>query len=207
MKANADTRVHENYLSELIKGDAPMTKLDDVDPRLIFGGKLLRATGLDELPQLINVMRGEMSLVGPRPCTIAELQKYQPSFRKRFYGLPGLTGSWQVNGKNKTTFRKMIALDIRYVQSASVWQDLIIMLRTFPTIGGQLLALVKKRRAAKAPTKPVSPPRMTTSKPFTGEKTSIMDAAARTLMANSQQPLIEAPSGDTQRIRLRPPGR
>ena len=77
-------------------------------PRLAPFGRILRASGLDELPQIFNVLRGEMSLVGPRPCTPNEFAHYEPWQRERVNGLPGLTGYWQVNGKNKTTFNQMI---------------------------------------------------------------------------------------------------
>src|SRR4030095_12409644 len=115
MKVNAETHVHEAYLEHLITSDHPMIKLDAGDPRLIRGGKFLRAIGLDELPQIFNVLRGEMSLVGPRPCTPNEFAHYAPWQRERVNGLPGLTGYWQVNGKNKTTFNEMIAMDLCYL--------------------------------------------------------------------------------------------
>ena len=116
-----------------------MIKLDATgDPRLIRGGEFLRATGLDELPQIFNVLRGEMSLVGPRPCTPNEFAHYAPWQRERVNGLPGLTGYWQVNGKNKTTFNEMIAMDLFYLENVSMLLDLKIMLKTGAVIAGQL---------------------------------------------------------------------
>ena len=139
MKVNAETQVHEAYLEHLIVSDRPMIKLDATgDPRLIRGGKFLRATGLDELPQVFNVLRGEMSLVGPRPCTPNEFAHYAPWQRERVNGLPGLTGYWQVNGKNKTTFNEMIAMDLFYLENVSILLDLKIMLKTGAVIAGQL---------------------------------------------------------------------
>jgi lipopolysaccharide/colanic/teichoic acid biosynthesis glycosyltransferase len=117
-----------------------MTKLDAAgDPRIIPGGRILRAIGLDELPQLFNVFRGEMSLVGPRPCTPHEFQCYKPWQKERVNAAPGLTGYWQVNGKNKTTFTEMINMDIFYTKNMSLWLDLAIMLKTFPAIMAQVL--------------------------------------------------------------------
>lgn len=138
MKVNAETHVHEAYLEHLIVSDRPMIKLDATDPRLIFGGRFLRAIGLDELPQIFNVLKGEMSLVGPRPCTVTEFERYAPEQRARVNALPGLTGLWQVNGKNKTTFREMIEMDIFYSRNISLSLDLKIILRTVPAIIGQL---------------------------------------------------------------------
>jgi exopolysaccharide production protein ExoY len=139
MKVNAETQVHEAYLEHLIVSDRPMIKLDATgDPRLIRGGKFLRATGLDELPQVFNVLRGEMSLVGPRPCTPNEFAHYAPWQRERVNGLPGLTGYWQVNGKNKTTFNQMIAMDLFYLENVSMLLDLKIMLKTGAVIARQL---------------------------------------------------------------------
>ena len=111
--------------------DRPMTKLDAYgDPRLAPFGRFLRASGLDELPQIFNVLCGEMSLVGPRPCTPNEFAHYEPWQRERVNGLPGLTGYWQVNGKNKTTFNEMIMMDLFYLENMSVLLDLKIMLKT-----------------------------------------------------------------------------
>ena len=140
MKVNVETLSHEKHLEQLIHGDAPMTKLDaSGDPRIIAGGRILRATGLDELPQLFNVLRGEMSLVGPRPCTPYEFRRYKDWQRERVNALPGLTGYWQVNGKNKTTFTEMIQMDIWYSRNLSPLVDLGIICKTFPAIMVQLL--------------------------------------------------------------------
>jgi lipopolysaccharide/colanic/teichoic acid biosynthesis glycosyltransferase len=139
MKVNVETQSHERHLEQLIHADCAMTKLDSSgDPRIISGGRILRATGLDELPQLFNVLRREMSLVGPRPCTPHEFQRYQTWQQERVNAAPGLTGYWQVNGKNKTTFSEMIKMDIFYTKNMSLWLDLMIILKTFPAIFNQL---------------------------------------------------------------------
>ena len=203
MSKGSDTNVHDQHLKELITSGRPMTKLDHNDARLIRGGKCLRATGLDELPQLINVLKGEMSLVGPRPCTPAEMNQYIPSYRKRFQGLPGITGSWQVNGKNKTTCRRMMALDIQYLRHQSIITDLVIMFRTVPTILGQVMESLKKRRTAKAAVartvRPVT--YIQNPSPIRQHATEIFRVAM-----NSTQRLTEAPSGHTERVRYRPHG-
>jgi undecaprenyl-phosphate galactose phosphotransferase len=100
------------------------------DPRVTPVGNFLRRTSLDELPQLFNVLRGEMTLVGPRPITVAELTRYG---RVRWHYLsvrPGLTGLWQVSGRNNTTYEERVALDRRYVEHRSIWLDLKILLKT-----------------------------------------------------------------------------
>jgi lipopolysaccharide/colanic/teichoic acid biosynthesis glycosyltransferase len=91
------------------------------------------------------VLRGEMSLVGPRPCTPFEYANYHPWQKQRFNTLPGLTGLWQVNGKNKTTFKEMIRLDIRYVETRTIWLDIEIILRTFPVVWNQISEIVRRR--------------------------------------------------------------
>jgi lipopolysaccharide/colanic/teichoic acid biosynthesis glycosyltransferase len=139
MKAEADTTTHKKYLQALIKNENEcMIKLDDSDARIIPCGKILRKTGLDELPQLINILLGDMSLVGPRPCTVYEAREYRIWQHRRFDNKPGLTGLWQVSGKNKTTFVEMIRLDIGYGISKSLLKDLWIMIRTFPAVCGQV---------------------------------------------------------------------
>jgi lipopolysaccharide/colanic/teichoic acid biosynthesis glycosyltransferase len=152
MRANAETTSHRGHTTQLIKTDAPMTKLDaQRDPRLVPLGGALRATGLDELPQLINVLRGEMSIVGPRPCLPYEYALYEPWHRQRFNAVPGLTGLWQVSGKNRTTFSQMVRLDIEYAERANLWLDLKIIFMTLPALLRQCLdmrALKRKEGAA-----------------------------------------------------------
>ena len=111
-----------------------MVKLDGRDSRVIRGGNLLRRLYLDELPQLINVMKGEMSLVGPRPPILYEVEHYDQWQNRRFDTLPGLTGLWQVSGKNRTTFAEMMRLDISYQRNRSLWRDCWIALKTIPAI-------------------------------------------------------------------------
>lgn len=136
MKADACSSGHEQHLTSLMASNTPMTKLDrGGDSRIIVGGRLLRSSGLDELPQLLNVLKGEMSLVGPRPCLPYEFALYTDRHKQRLTVAPGLTGLWQVTGKNRTTFEQMIDLDIAYTDRLSFAQDLSIILKT----GGVLL--------------------------------------------------------------------
>ena len=131
MKPQAATHVHEAHVEHLIRYNEPMVKLDLVgDPRLIKGGCLIRHSGLDELPQLINVLKGEMSLTGPRPCLPSEARLYDSKQLRRFQVLPGLTGNWQVRRKESTTFREMVAMDDEYVDRLSPASDLAILLKT-----------------------------------------------------------------------------
>ena len=135
MHVNADPGVHQKHLRHLMTSNEPMKKLDGAgDPRLIPGGLWLRSFGMDELPQLFNVLRGEMSLVGPRPCVPYEYEMFGPRHRQRCQTLPGLTGLWQVNGKNRTTFEKMMELDLAYVEKKSLFLDLKIMAGTLPAV-------------------------------------------------------------------------
>jgi lipopolysaccharide/colanic/teichoic acid biosynthesis glycosyltransferase len=134
MNVNADTSPHENHVTDLIQNGKPLIKMDGRDPRIFPLGKFLRLTGLDELPQLVNVLRGEMSLVGPRPELPCSLQYCEPWQTRRFDTKPGLSGLWQVSGKTKTTFTEMMRLDISYVKKRSFWLDVLILLKTLPTI-------------------------------------------------------------------------
>ena len=147
MHVGSDSRTHQQHCDQLIRSNAPMVKMDARgDSRLIPGGRLIRASGLDELPQIINVFRGEMSLVGPRPCTPYEFEQYLPWQRARFNVMPGLTGLWQVSGKNQTTFEEMICLDLDYAERKSFLLDLRIMVRTVPTLLLQLRGAGSGRR-------------------------------------------------------------
>lgn len=139
MEVNADTSIHKNHLQALMRNDCEeMVKLDNQDNRIIPFGRILRKSGFDELPQLINILLGDMSLVGPRPCTLYEASEYRSWQHRRFDAKPGLTGLWQVSGKNKTSFIEMIRLDIRYSIKRGLLNDLWILIRTFPAVFDQV---------------------------------------------------------------------
>jgi lipopolysaccharide/colanic/teichoic acid biosynthesis glycosyltransferase len=157
MIVNADTRIHQGHLNYLIDSNQPMKKLDAKgDSRLIPCALLLRTLGLDELPQVFNVIRGDMSLVGPRPCVPYEYESYSEHHRDRFLAAPGLTGLWQVSGKNRTTFEEMINLDIHYAQSKSLPLDLKIIFKTIPAIISQTKDLSEETNKSSA-ARPLSP--------------------------------------------------
>jgi lipopolysaccharide/colanic/teichoic acid biosynthesis glycosyltransferase len=157
MKPNAEQETHRSHVKDLITSSAPMTKLDSgKDARLIPGGNWIRAAGLDELPQIINIFKGEMSIVGPRPCIPYEYALYEPWQRSRCDAPPGLTGLWQVSGKNRTTFEQMVRFDIEYARRMSLWLDVSIVARTAPAILRQVSDLVAAKRSSKAAA-PVAP--------------------------------------------------
>jgi lipopolysaccharide/colanic/teichoic acid biosynthesis glycosyltransferase len=113
--------------------DGPVFKLTH-DPRVTPVGRTLRGWSLDELPQLFNVLSGEMSLVGPRPLPLVESQALTGAHRRRLSFKPGITGLWQVSGRSNLTFRDWMTLDLQYVDSWSLWLDLAILLRTLPAL-------------------------------------------------------------------------
>jgi len=158
MRHAAETDSHQRHLDDLIRSDAPMKKLDGADSRVVPFARILRASGLDELPQLFNVWRGEMSLVGPRPCIPYEYERYSARQQLRFNAVPGLTGLWQVSGKNNTTFQQMIELDIRYAASLSLRQDISILFRTFAVITQQTMEVRQTRpmTSSKVSVRPVA---------------------------------------------------
>jgi len=156
MKVNARTESHENHVEQLIQTNRPMTKMEAAgDSRVIPGGWVLRASGLDELPKIFNVLKGEMSLVGPRPCIPREFDCYKAEQKRRVEAPPGLTGLWQVNWKNRLTFTEMIDLDLKYTDNMSLRMDMSIILRTIPAILGQV-SDAKMRIRSHAPVKPVA---------------------------------------------------
>ena len=104
------------------------------DPRITFIGKLLRKTSLDELPQFINVLKGEMSIVGPRPIVKDEKKKYGKNLKKVLTIKPGITGLWQVSGRNNLTYKKRVMLDLNYVSNYNLLLDIRILIRTFGVI-------------------------------------------------------------------------
>jgi len=143
MKTHAPTDIHRTHLQQLIHSDAPMKKLDEAkDDRIIPMGRFLRACALDELPQLINVLRGDMSLVGPRPCLAYEFETFLRWHKRRFDTLPGLTGLWQVSGKNKTSFGEMMRLDITYERRRSFLFDLMIISKTPMVLAEQMMETI-----------------------------------------------------------------
>lgn len=154
MRVDADASKHREYVTGLITESAgcqtekAMKKLDAHDPNIIPFGRILRDSGLDELPQLVNVFRGEMSLVGPRPCLRYEYDKYMLWQTRRFDIVPGMTGLWQVSGKNTTSFNEMMRLDIRYSRIVTFLVDIKILLMTGPAILCQIFRLRFMRAGA-----------------------------------------------------------
>jgi len=140
MHQNSNPSVHQNHMQALIRGHngeagpvdtnghAVNHKLSN-DPRVTRVGKVLRRTSLDELPQLFNVLRGEMSLVGPRPPLLYEVAEYKPHHHKRLGTIPGCVGLWQVSGWNALDFEEMLRLDLRYIEEQSLWLDAKILLK------------------------------------------------------------------------------
>jgi len=139
MFVNNDASVHKEYVTQLIAGKAKRQPSNGnggvfkltTDPRITPVGAFLRKTSLDELPQFINVLRGEMSLVGPRPPVPYEVQAYEFWHRRRLLeSKPGITGLWQVSGRSRVTFDEMVRLDLRYAKTWSPWMDIKILART-----------------------------------------------------------------------------
>jgi len=143
MAHNSDDAIHRQFAAMFINGDksgcAESNEGDEVfklkkDPRITSIGALLRRTSLDELPQLFNIIRGDMSLVGPRPPIAYEIENYQPWHMERLKAVPGLTGLWQVSGRSSVSFEEMVRLDIRYINEWSPAADLKILLKTVPVV-------------------------------------------------------------------------
>jgi exopolysaccharide biosynthesis polyprenyl glycosylphosphotransferase len=126
----------EEQLDDLLdrnEADGPIFKIRD-DPRLTWVGRFIRRTSIDEVPQLWNVLRGEMSLVGPRPPIPAEVEQYEEWHRRRLEVVPGMTGLWQVSGRSHLSFDEMVMLDIYYIENWSIGLDLQILARTLPAV-------------------------------------------------------------------------
>lgn len=140
MYVNCDDKVHRDFVTGmLIAGPAGECAADGLfkladDPRVTRIGSFLRRTSLDELPQLYNVLRGEMSLVGPRPALPWEVDLYEANHRLRFQVRPGMTGLWQVRGRNRVSISRALDLDVEYVTRQSVWLYLWILVMTLPAV-------------------------------------------------------------------------
>ncbi|MEM7034494.1 MAG: sugar transferase [Chloroflexota bacterium] len=140
MRADSDESLHQKHIEAYMKGELETDTVDGAkvkiknDPRITKIGHFIRRTSLDELPQLINVLRGEMSLVGPRPVPLYEAEGYEDWHRARLAAVPGITGYWQVKGRGQVLFEEMINLDLEYVRDASLWLDFKILFLTIPAI-------------------------------------------------------------------------
>src|SRR4029077_20179017 len=140
MVQNADSSVHETYIRDFVEGRVQPSeenggkfKLTN-DARVTRVGRLLRKFSLDERPQLLNVLTGDMSLVGPRPVPPYEVACYGNGHHKRLAALPGITGFWQVKGRCQVSFEEMIRMDVEYIRNASLWFDLKILFLTIPAV-------------------------------------------------------------------------
>jgi lipopolysaccharide/colanic/teichoic acid biosynthesis glycosyltransferase len=139
MLVDSDDRLHREFVTRMLSGGTGQAAPDGVfkladDPRVTRIGRFLRRTSLDELPQLVNVLRGEMSLVGPRPALPWEVDLYGPAHRLRFQVRPGMTGLWQVQGRNRVDFTRALDLDVEYVTRQSVRLYLLILVMTLPAV-------------------------------------------------------------------------
>ncbi|HTU99433.1 MAG TPA: sugar transferase [Luteitalea sp.] len=137
MRVDSGHAIHNDYVTWFITASSKQPRGGDAvyklthDPRVTAVGHWLRRTSLDELPQFWNVLRGDMSLVGPRPPLPFEVDKYQPWHRRRVLDAqPGITGTWQVNGRSRTTFDDMVRMDLQYVRTRSLWTDIKILAAT-----------------------------------------------------------------------------
>jgi lipopolysaccharide/colanic/teichoic acid biosynthesis glycosyltransferase len=164
--------VHAAHVGSLIEADIPMEKLDNYAAIIPFG-KILRKTCIDELPQLFNVLRGDMSIVGPRPCVPYEQAKYLPWHNRRFRVLPGLTGLWQVSGKNRLTFDQMMRLDVGYTERMTLGRDLVIIARTPLAILQQVRDMLKKKTIPWRPESVSQTAFVVTAEPVRNNKRSV----------------------------------
>ncbi len=133
MVSNAEEKLKDLLAKNEIEG--AMFKMKN-DPRITKIGKFIRKTSIDELPQLINVLRGDMSLVGPRPPLTREVAEYTDYDKLRLTVKPGCTGLWQVSGRNELSFKEMVELDLKYIQNRSIGADLKIIFKTFKVLLG-----------------------------------------------------------------------
>ncbi|MGB2876217.1 MAG: sugar transferase, partial [Gaiellaceae bacterium] len=130
----ADAAGHQAELEASNEADGPLFKIRE-DPRVTSVGAILRRFSLDEIPQLWNVLRGEMSLVGPRPLPLRDYQQLESWHRKRYLVLPGVTGLWQISGRSSLGFDDLVRLDFYYLENWSIWLDIWIVAKTIPAVG------------------------------------------------------------------------
>lgn len=136
MYANADQTIHQKHIEAYAAGrlnESNGVKLTN-DVRITRVGKLLRRSSLDELPQIINVIKGEMSLVGPRPLPMYEVEQFDLWHNERFLMPPGITGLWQVKGRSYVSFDDQLRMDIRYIRKWSIWLDIQLIFETIPAM-------------------------------------------------------------------------
>jgi len=131
----ADAAEHQPYLERANEASGPLFKMRR-DPRVTPFGQLLRRFSLDEVPQLLNVLRGQMSLVGPRPLPLRDYEQLEDWHRKRYNVLPGITGLWQISGRSNLSFDDLVRLDFYYLENWSLWMDISILVKTIPAVVG-----------------------------------------------------------------------
>jgi lipopolysaccharide/colanic/teichoic acid biosynthesis glycosyltransferase len=140
MRTGCSDEIHRDYVQNQFRSPTPVPGAEhgyfkiEHDPRVTRFGRLLRRTSLDELPQLFNVIRGDMSLVGPRPALPWEAELFGPAHHARFLLPPGITGLWQVSGRSRLTIRTGLELDLEYVRNRTLLMDLVILLKTIPAV-------------------------------------------------------------------------
>lgn len=141
MYVDVDDKIHRDHFKHIFRnskngdeGNKEQVYKIVNDPRVTRVGSFLRRTSLDELPQLFNILKGEMSIVGPRPCLSYEYEEYSSWHKERLKVLPGLTGLWQIAGRSSVTFDDMVILDLYYIENMSPWFDAQIILKTIPTV-------------------------------------------------------------------------
>ena len=143
MHVNNDEFIHREYVKQLIQENISLAEGNGTlklvyDPRITRVGRFIRKTSLDELPQLFNVLRGEMSLVGPRPPIPYEVEVYQKWHLRRLEAIPGITGLWQVHGRNRVSFDEMVRMDMDYIERQSIWLDIQLLVKTpFALVSGR----------------------------------------------------------------------
>ncbi len=129
----ADAEARQEELEDANEAEGALFKIRD-DPRVTRVGRLLRRFSIDEVPQVLNVLRGEMSLVGPRPLPLRDYELLEAWHRKRYLVLPGMTGLWQIAGRSSLGFDDLVRLDFYYLEHWSIWLDISILLKTIPAV-------------------------------------------------------------------------